>query len=106
MADGGKVDKAKGRAKEAAGDLSGNQQLKDEGVARLSMSLDGADRETHDGLRGLDGAYDRLIEDGLCVQPRWGTSEEVGRAVVMLSRGDLAYSTGQVLMVDGGWTCL
>jgi NAD(P)-dependent dehydrogenase (short-subunit alcohol dehydrogenase family) len=26
----------------------------------------------------------------------------VGRAVVMLARGELAYSTGQVLMVDGG----
>jgi NAD(P)-dependent dehydrogenase (short-subunit alcohol dehydrogenase family) len=26
----------------------------------------------------------------------------VGRAVAMLARGDLAYSTGQVLMVDGG----
>ena len=27
----GKTDKAKGRIKEAAGDLTGNQQLKDEG---------------------------------------------------------------------------
>lgn len=48
--------------------------------------------------------YDRLIADGLCVQPRWGTPEDVGKAVAMLARGDLPYSTGQVLMVDGGLT--
>jgi hypothetical protein len=27
----------------------------------------------------------------------------VGRAVAMLARGDLPYSTGQVVMVDGGF---
>jgi len=30
--------------------------------------------------------------------------EDVGKAVAMLARGDLPYSTGQVLMVDGGMT--
>jgi len=48
--------------------------------------------------------YDRLIADGLTVQPRWGLPEDVGKAVAMLARGDLAYSTGQVIMVDGGLT--
>jgi len=33
---------------------------------------------------------------------RWGLPADVGRAVAMLTRGDLAYSTGQVIMVDGG----
>lgn len=46
--------------------------------------------------------YDKLIEEGLCLQPRWGYPEDIGRAVAMLVRGDLAYSTGQVIMVDGG----
>jgi 3-oxoacyl-[acyl-carrier protein] reductase len=46
--------------------------------------------------------YDRLIGEGLLVQPRWGEPEDVGRAVAMLARGDLPYSTGQVLAVDGG----
>jgi len=36
------------------------------------------------------------------VQPRWGESDDVGRAVAMLASGDLAYSTGQVIDVDGG----
>jgi 3-oxoacyl-[acyl-carrier protein] reductase len=46
--------------------------------------------------------YSRLISEGLTLQRRWGTPEDVGRAVAMLARGDLAYSTGQVVMVDGG----
>jgi len=46
--------------------------------------------------------YDRRIAGGLTLQRRWGTPEDVGRAVAMLARGDLPYSTGQVLLVDGG----
>lgn len=48
--------------------------------------------------------YDRLIAEGLTLQPRWGTPEDVGKAVAMLARGDLPYSTGAVIMVDGGLT--
>jgi NAD(P)-dependent dehydrogenase (short-subunit alcohol dehydrogenase family) len=51
---------------------------------------------------GAKEKYDRLIAEGLLLQPRWGTTEDVGRAVAMLVRGDLAYSTGSVVMVDGG----
>ncbi|MBL6957986.1 MAG: 3-ketoacyl-ACP reductase [Rhodospirillales bacterium] len=46
--------------------------------------------------------YDKLIAEGLFLQPRWGEPEDIGKAVAMLARGDLAYSTGQVIMVDGG----
>ncbi len=48
--------------------------------------------------------YDRLIAQGLTVQPRWGFPEDVGKAVASLVRGDFLYSTGQVIMVDGGLT--
>jgi 3-oxoacyl-[acyl-carrier protein] reductase len=48
--------------------------------------------------------YDKLIGEGLFVQARWGLPEDIGRAAAMLARGDLAYSTGQVIMVDGGMT--
>jgi 3-oxoacyl-[acyl-carrier protein] reductase len=47
-------------------------------------------------------SYDKLFEAGLALQKRWGTPEDVGRAVAMLARGDLAYSSGAVIMVDGG----
>ena len=48
--------------------------------------------------------YDRLIGQGLLVQARWGVPEDIGKAAAMLVRGDLAYSTGQVILVDGGQT--
>lgn len=57
-----------------------------------------------DMTSGVQEKYDRLIEEGLIVQPRWGTPDDVGRAVAMLARQDLPYSTGAVLMVDGGIT--
>lgn len=46
--------------------------------------------------------YDKLIEEGLCLTKRWGYPEDIAKAVLMLAKGDLAYSTGQVIKVDGG----
>ena len=56
-----------------------------------------------DMTAAVHARYDKLIDEGLLIQSRWGLPEDVGRAVAMLVRGDLAYSTGQVLMVDGGF---
>ncbi len=52
----------------------------------------------------VSSKYDDMITDGLLVQSRWGMPEDIGRAAVMLARGDLPYSTGQIIMVDGGMT--
>jgi 3-oxoacyl-[acyl-carrier protein] reductase len=57
-----------------------------------------------DMTRGVKEKYDRLIAEGLVPQRRWGHPEDIGRAVAALVRGDLAYSTGQVITVDGGLT--
>jgi 3-oxoacyl-[acyl-carrier protein] reductase len=57
-----------------------------------------------DMTAGVQEKYDRLIAGGLLVQGRWGQPADVGRAVAALARGDLPYSTGQVLVVDGGLT--
>ena len=57
-----------------------------------------------DMTAAVQAKYDKLIAEGLLVQPRWGTPDDVGRAVAMLARGDLAYSTGQIIMLDGGLT--
>ncbi len=47
--------------------------------------------------------YDaKIAGSDLLIQKRWGEPDDVGRAVAMLARGDLPYSTGQVLCVDGG----
>jgi NAD(P)-dependent dehydrogenase (short-subunit alcohol dehydrogenase family) len=48
--------------------------------------------------------YDKLLAEGLTVENRWGTPEDVGRAVAMLARGELTYATGNVLNIDGGLT--
>jgi 3-oxoacyl-[acyl-carrier protein] reductase len=48
--------------------------------------------------------YDHFIETGGTLEKRWGTPEDVGRIVKMLARGDLPYSTGQVIVMDGGLT--
>ncbi|MEX2512189.1 MAG: 3-ketoacyl-ACP reductase [Cyclobacteriaceae bacterium] len=55
-----------------------------------------------DMTSGVKEKYDRLIQEGLCVQPRWGVPEDVGLAVASLAKGEFPYSTGQVIMVDGG----
>lgn len=57
-----------------------------------------------DMTAGVTEKYDKLIEEGLCVTPRWGYPEDIGKAVGALTRGDFPYSTGQVIMVDGGLT--
>ncbi|MBR0576898.1 3-ketoacyl-ACP reductase [Proteiniclasticum sp. BAD-10] len=48
--------------------------------------------------------YDRLIASGLTPIRRWGTPEDIGRAVSVLASGSLSYTTGQVIHVDGGMT--
>jgi NAD(P)-dependent dehydrogenase (short-subunit alcohol dehydrogenase family) len=51
----------------------------------------------------VQAKYNTLIhEGGLLLQPHWGTPEDVGKVVAMLVRGDLPYSTGQIINVDGG----
>jgi NAD(P)-dependent dehydrogenase (short-subunit alcohol dehydrogenase family) len=57
-----------------------------------------------DMTAGVKEKYDQMIEEGLTLQRRWGKPEDVGRVVASLARGDMAYSTGQVIYVDGGMT--
>jgi 3-oxoacyl-[acyl-carrier protein] reductase len=55
-----------------------------------------------DMTAGVKEKYDRMIAEGLTLEPRWGQPEDVGRAVAALARGDLPYGTGQVINIDGG----
>ncbi|HCE46286.1 MAG TPA: 3-ketoacyl-ACP reductase [Lentisphaeria bacterium] len=48
--------------------------------------------------------YDKLIAEGILLQKRWGLPEDIAKAAAMMARGDIAYSTGQVIMIDGGFT--
>jgi 3-oxoacyl-[acyl-carrier protein] reductase len=47
--------------------------------------------------------YDRLIVEGLTPIRRWGTPDDVGRAVAAIAQDLLPFSTGEVLNVDGGF---
>jgi 3-oxoacyl-[acyl-carrier protein] reductase len=57
-----------------------------------------------DMTAGAKEKYDRLIAEGLTVAGRWGYPDDVGKAVAALAAGNFPYSTGQVVMVDGGLT--
>jgi NAD(P)-dependent dehydrogenase (short-subunit alcohol dehydrogenase family) len=52
---------------------------------------------------GVKARYDALIGQGLTPIRRWGTPEDVARAVGALAAGRLSFSTGDVINVDGGF---
>ena len=47
--------------------------------------------------------YDKLITEGLTPIQRWGTPEDVGKAVAAIAQDLLPFSTGEVINVDGGF---
>jgi 3-oxoacyl-[acyl-carrier protein] reductase len=55
-----------------------------------------------DMTSGVKEKYDRLLAGGLVPQNRWGTPEDVGRAVRSVIAGQFPFSTGAVISVDGG----
>jgi len=56
-----------------------------------------------DMTSGVKEKYDALIAQGLVPQGRWGTPEDVGRAVRALLEGSFPFSAGGVFDVDGGF---
>ena len=59
---------------------------------------------TTDMTAGVKEKYDKMIEDGICLQKRWGFPDDIGKMVAALAAGSFPYSTGQVFMADGGMT--
>ena len=51
----------------------------------------------------MKAKYDPLISGGIMPIRRWGTPEEIGRAVLAIAKDYLPYSTGEVINVDGGF---
>ena len=47
--------------------------------------------------------YDQLICDGLVPMRRWGTPDDIGKAVAAIGLGYLDYATGAAIPVDGGF---
>ena len=46
--------------------------------------------------------YDKLINDGLVPQKRWGLPVDIGKAIASMARGDWEFSTGMVFEISGG----
>jgi NAD(P)-dependent dehydrogenase (short-subunit alcohol dehydrogenase family) len=55
-----------------------------------------------DMTRGVKEKYDRMIDRDLLLEKRWGTQEDIGKVTAMLVMGELPYSPGAVMTVDGG----
>ncbi|MDP7290035.1 MAG: 3-ketoacyl-ACP reductase, partial [Phycisphaerae bacterium] len=47
--------------------------------------------------------YDKLIAEGLTPIKRWGLPGDVAAAAATCARGELKFSTGEVINVDGGF---
>jgi NAD(P)-dependent dehydrogenase (short-subunit alcohol dehydrogenase family) len=46
--------------------------------------------------------YDKLINEGLVPQKRWGLPSDIGKAVASIAKGDWSFSTGMVFEISGG----
>lgn len=55
-----------------------------------------------DMTRAVQEKYDRLLAGGLVPQKKWGSPEDVGSVTAAAVRGDLPFSTGSIIDVDGG----
>lgn len=47
--------------------------------------------------------YDRLIAQGITPIKRWGTPEDIAKAVIAIAKDSFPFSTGEVINVDGGF---
>lgn len=56
-----------------------------------------------DMTAGVKEKYDALIKGGLVPQMRWGTPDDLGRAVSSIMAGHFPFSTGDVINIDGGF---
>ena len=56
-----------------------------------------------DMTAGVKDRYDKLIADGLTPIRRWGQPADIAAAVAACVRGELKFSTGEVINVDGGF---
>ena len=50
--------------------------------------------------------YDRLIEEGLLLQRRWGTPDDIAQAAAAFAEGYFDYAQGAVVEIGGGFSVL
>jgi NAD(P)-dependent dehydrogenase (short-subunit alcohol dehydrogenase family) len=57
-----------------------------------------------DMTSGVKQKYDKMLNEGVVPQRRWGEPDDVGLAVKAILSGHLPFSSGSVIHVDGGLT--
>ncbi len=58
---------------------------------------------TTDMTEPVKEKYEKLIAEGLAPIQRWGTPQDIGKAVAAIAQDLLPFSTGEVINVDGGF---
>lgn len=59
-----------------------------------------------DMTAGVLNKYQKMVDEGVFLEPRLGLPEDIGKAVCALAEGSFPYATGQVVTIDGGLTVL
>ncbi len=54
----------------------------------------------------LTDMYDSLIQQGLLLQRRWGTPEDIANCVKAIAEGLFDYATGSIFEISGGFSIL
>ncbi|MFT4855147.1 MAG: 3-oxoacyl-[acyl-carrier protein] reductase [Algoriphagus sp.] len=57
-----------------------------------------------DMIEAVRESYHKAVKSGFTLEQRMGMPEDIGKVAAALVRGDLPYSTGQIISVDGGMT--
>ncbi len=70
-----------------------------EGIAVFDVQPGLIDTEM---TRAVIERYRKQAEEGLCLMPRVGQPEELGKVITTLATGGIPYTTGQAISVDGG----
>lgn len=64
------------------------KQMADSGIQRISVSLDGASAESHDGFRGVAGAFEAAIS-GIEIAKAAGIEFQVNTTITRLNRDEI-----------------
>jgi heme b synthase len=65
------------------------QKIKDAGIQRVSISIDGASAKTHDGFRGVLGAFDAALK-GIDALRKTGISFQINTTITKRNLGEVS----------------
>lgn len=69
-------------------DLKAAKKMKGAGIARISISIDGASAKRHDDFRGVDGAFDAAMK-GIAAAKAAGLEFQINTTITKLNKGQI-----------------